>query len=92
MSEERDRLERDAARGEQVAAFRAFPGVQEAFQGLEMSYYLAWKESRDPAQREVLHAKASVLDELKETLAAVVASGERATVELQDLERATDQI
>ena len=95
INEERElkeQLESEQYRGEQIESFLNNTAVMGCFQALELSYYLAWKESRDPAQREILHAKASVLDELKESLRAVASSGERATHELKALKRGTDQI
>jgi hypothetical protein len=85
-------LETAQYRGEQIDAFLNNEAVLAVFQALEVSYFTAWKESRDPAEREVLHAKASALDEMKESLRAVASSGERATHDLKALERTTDQI
>jgi hypothetical protein len=87
-----ERLEADEYRGQQVAAFLENKSVKEVFDALEASYFLAWKESRDPASREVLHAKASVLDEVKESLSRVAQSGEIATHSIKELKRSNDQI
>ncbi|MCC2626386.1 MAG: hypothetical protein K0S14_36 [Thermomicrobiales bacterium] len=85
-------LENEQYHGEQIEAFLNNETVMGCFQALELSYYTAWKKSCDPAERDTLHAKASVIDELKETLRRVAASGERATHDLKAMKRATDQI
>lgn len=90
--ETKDQLESLQYHGQQIEAFLENKTVMAVFQSLELSYYTAWKESRDPAERETLHAQVSVLDELKESLRRVASSGERATHDLKAMERATDQI
>lgn len=87
MSKEQWELE--AHRAEQVAAFLGNETIKAVFQGLELSYYQAWREAQDPAEREKLHAQASAFDDLREAFKRVVATGERATHELDRLKRAT---
>ena len=92
LREEIELLQEQEGRGEQVKAFLNHPAVIDVFKALELSYFMAWKETRDPAEREQLHTKASVLDELKESLLRVAQSGEYATSALEAFKRTTDQI
>ncbi len=88
--EEKERLQNEQHHGQQIEAFLNNTTVMGVFQALELSYYTAWKQTRDPAEREKLHAQVSVLDELKEALRRVASSGERATHDLEAMERDTD--
>jgi hypothetical protein len=90
--EQIEQLQDVKTRGETVAAFLQSPAVVDCWKSLEASYFAAWKESRDPAEREQLHNKASALDDLKETLLAVASSAEHATQALADLKRENVQI
>lgn len=89
---ELERLEAQEYRGQTVRAFLENTAVIDVFKSLEASYFKAWKESRDPAQREDLFTRASVLDEVKQALLRVAQSGDLATHELEALKRDTDQI
>jgi hypothetical protein len=86
--EERHEHENTEARGERIAAFLKDEVVQAVFTGLRLSYYEAWVEASDPAEREKLHATARALDDLSHALSRIVASGDRAHHEL----RFADQI
>lgn len=92
LQAEKDRLLLEETRGEQIRAFLNTEAVQAVFKSLEVSYYEAWKQATSPAERETIHAQASAFDALKESFRAVVASGDRATLDLKELERDTDQI
>lgn len=80
--EQRHELENQKARGERIGAFLNDDMVQAIFTSLHLSYFEAWKQATDPAQREQIHATASAFDSLQESLRAVVASGERANLDL----------
>lgn len=82
-------LQGEERRGEEVARFLRSETVQAVFQGLEISYYNAWKESTTPTEREILHARVSAFDDLKAALQGIASSGERATHELELLKHDT---
>lgn len=82
MSERRHELENEQIRGEQIKAFLENVTVKAVLQGLELSYFQAFKAAGTPAEREQIHARASAFDDLRDSLLAVVSSGERATHEL----------
>lgn len=75
--------------GEAVASFLGNETIREVFAGLDQVYFRAWKEAPTAAEREQIHAKASALDDLSLSLAAVVASGQRAMHDIEQEQRAT---
>jgi hypothetical protein len=87
-----EQLEDVKTRGETVAAFLQNTAVSDVWKSLEASYFQAWKDANTPAEREILHSRASVLDELKDALLSVASSGEHATESLKALKRANVQI
>lgn len=75
-----------------MAGFLANPTIRTVFEGLDQSYYRAWKDSTTPTAREELYARVAAFDDLNAALQGIVSSGERATVERELRERENDQI
>lgn len=83
-------LEGDERRGEAVARFLRDETVQAVMQGLELSYYEAWKSSTTPTEREALFARVSAFDDLKSALRGIAEAGDLATQELEILKQDND--
>lgn len=83
-SEQRYELENEKTRGEQIQGFLRNEAVQAVFKSLELSYFRAWKDAQTPAEREVVHARASAFDDLRAVMQGIVASGEMATRQLEE--------
>ncbi len=89
---DRYELENEKIRGEQIHGFLENETVRGILNGLELSYYTAWKQAATPTEREQLFATVSAFDDLMSTFRAVVASGERATHELALAEHSTPDL
>ncbi len=90
--ETRETLGDAEARGRRIDQLLKDPTVTAVMNGLELSYYTAWKGAVTPTDREQIYSQVSAFDALREALRAVVISGERATHDLAAMEHATDQI
>ena len=73
---------------ETVDSFLKQEAIQRVFAAYGKLLWEKWKDAPDPAAREAIHAQACAFDTLADGLRAVVASGERETFELEQLERA----
>ena len=80
------------ARGKRIDQFLADETIKAVLNGLELSYYTAWKGAATPTEREQIYSQVSAFDDLRESLKNIVASGLHATHELALLERDTNQI
>ena len=80
------------ARGKRIDQFLADETIQAVLNGLELSYYGAWKAAGSPTERESIYSQVSAFDDLRDSLRNIVTSGHHATHELELLERDTDQI
>lgn len=78
MSETLDQLELVINRGDQIATFLKNEHVQHVFREFDRAYYEAWKNAKNPAEREELFAKARALDELALGLQRTVEAGTHA--------------
>lgn len=87
---EREKLEDEIARGRRIDQLLADETVKAVLNGLELSYYQAWKDAVTPTKREEIYSQVSAFDALRQSLRAIVSSGERATHDLAVLERDTD--
>lgn len=79
----KEELEADQRRGQEIRPFLENAIVRAVFDGLELSYYEAWKQAPTPADREKLHATVSAFDDLRHTLAGIVERGALATQQLE---------
>lgn len=77
--------------GERIQAFLADPAVDGALEKLESRYVREWKASQNVDERNALHAKVCVLEDLKLELRAIVNTGTRAKVESERKARSTQQ-
>lgn len=86
-----EELRDEILEGERVARFLADDAVKGAIQRLSDRYVAQWKASEVPAEREVLWAKARVIEELQIELQAIVGNGTRARVLSDRAERARNR-
>jgi hypothetical protein len=73
---------------ETIDSFLKHESVRRVFDDYRNLLWEKWKDAPDPAAREEIHAQARAFDGLAAHLRAAVASGERETFELGQLERA----
>ena len=85
MTDLKEQAIRDA---ETIDSFLRHEAIRRVFDTYRNLLWEKWKDAPDPAAREAIHAQACAFDTLADGLRAVVASGERETFELEQLERA----
>lgn len=71
--------------GQAVEGFLSNSVIQQIFRERKLLYFEEWLASKDPAERERIHAKVSAFDDLGIALRAVADAGlhERALPELE---------
>ena len=75
-------LEQQVSAGERVSRFLADEAVIAAFTKLEEKYIAEWKGSKTREERESLHAKVQVVEDVRTQLRAIVDNGTRAKHEV----------
>lgn len=67
---------------EEVGRFLTNESVKRAFRAYEEILFQRWRAATDPTEREEIHAQVRAFDGMADVLAAVVATGERDSLEL----------
>lgn len=87
MMEDVSKEARAIAAGETIERFLNDEIVKMAFGALEKGYADAWKTSADAAQREMLFAKVSVLQDLQSAFRSVVDNGKVTKAKVEHREK-----
>jgi hypothetical protein len=87
-----DKLRSDIARATQAKHLVDSELLQEAFTGLEDAYVRAWRDTtiHDVNAREKLFLAINVVGKVKDHLSSIVANGNLAKKELEDLARVAE--